>query len=117
VQTAASAEMAANAKLKQASSIMKSYAQHMLKLRQKLEKDVTKLGIGDVDDIKKVSQSIEQSRALTQKTADNAPRSEKFRKAVQAAAASGWPTSSQPAAPAPAADACRDNTCPSSTSR
>ena len=39
--TGASADMAANAKLKQASSIMKSYAQHMLKLRQKLEKDVT----------------------------------------------------------------------------
>ena len=93
---AAAAEMATNAKLKQASSIMKSYAKHMQKLKLKLDADVTKLGIGDIDDIKKVSQSIEQSRALTQDTADNAPRSEKFRKAVQAAAAQQ--TGQQPAA-------------------
>ena len=33
---AAAAEMATNAKLKQASSIMKSYAQHMFKLKQSL---------------------------------------------------------------------------------
>ena len=97
----ASADMAANAKLKQASSIMSSYAQHMLKLKQKLEKDVTKLGLGDIDDIKKVSQSIDQSRALTQKTADLAPRSEKFRQAVQAAA--GQQPAAAPAAAEPAA--------------
>ena len=54
--SAASAEMATNAKLKQAASVMSSYAQHMLKLRQKLEQDVTKLGLGDIADIKKVSQ-------------------------------------------------------------
>ena len=103
---AAAAEMATNAKLKQASSIMKSYAKHMQKLKLKLDADVTKLGIGDIDDIKKVSQSIEQSRALTQDTADNAPRSEKFRKAVQAAAAQQ--TGQQPAAEPAAAPAAAE---------
>jgi hypothetical protein len=97
----ASAEMAANAKLKQTASVMGSYAQHMLKLRQKLEQDVTKLGLGEMPDIKKVSQAIEQARALTQDTADRAPRDERFRKAVQAAAAEmagATPAAAEPAA-------------------
>ncbi len=103
--TGASADMAANAKLKQAASIMNSYAQHMLKLRQKLEKDVNKLGLGQVQDIVKVTNAIEQSRALTQQTADLAPKSEKFRQAVQAAVAQqtgGQPATAEPAASEPA---------------
>ena len=106
---AASSEMAINAKLKQASSIMKSYAKHMQKLKLKLDADVTKLGIADIDNIKKVSQSIEQARATTQETAENAPRDEKFRRAVAAAveqqAGGAQPATASPepaAAPTPA---------------
>ena len=102
----ASAEMATNAKLKQTASVMGSYAQHMLKLRQKLEQDVTKLGLGEMPDIKKVSQAIEQARALTQDTADKAPKDERFRLAVQAAAAEmtgATPAAATPAAAEPAA--------------
>ena len=98
---AASSEMAINAKLKQASSIMKSYAKHMQKLKLKLDADVTKLGIADIDNIKKVSQSIEQARATTQETAENAPRDEKFRRAV-AAAVEQQAGGAQPAAASPA---------------
>ena len=106
---AAASEMATNAKLKQASSIMKSYAKHMQKLKLKLDADVTKLGIADIDNIKKVSQSIEQARATTQETAENAPRDEKFRRAVAAAveqqAGGAQPATASPepaAAPTPA---------------
>ena len=98
---AAASEMATNAKLKQASSIMKSYAKHMQKLKLKLDADVTKLGIADIDNIKKVSQSIEQARATTQETAENAPRDEKFRRAV-AAAVEQQAGGAQPAAASPA---------------
>lgn len=97
---AAASEMATNAKLKQASSIMKSYAKHMQKLKLKLDADVTKLGIADIDNIKKVSQSIEQARATTQETAENAPRDEKFRRAV-AAAVEQQAGGAQPAAASP----------------
>ena len=105
---AAASEMATNAKLKQASSIMKSYAKHMQKLKLKLDADVTKLGIADIDNIKKVSQSIEQARATTQETAENAPRDEKFRRAVaaaveqQAGGAQPATASPEPAATTPA---------------
>ena len=94
-----------DATLRQAASIMKSYGNHLLKLKQKLETDVEKLGIQDVEDIRGVLNTIDQTRKHVATVAKAAPRSEKFKAAVAAAVAKkdgGQPAAAEPAA-APAA--------------
>ena len=91
-----------DAALKKAASTMNSYSNHLLKLQQKLDLDAQKLGISDVDDIKRVSGAIKQMQQKVQQVAKSAPTSEKFKAAVQQAIAdrSGG---QQQAAPTPAA--------------
>jgi len=101
-----------DAALKKAASTMNSYSNHLLKLQQKLAMDAQKLGIDSVDDIQTVSKAIGQTQQKVQNIAKTAPRSEKFKAAVQRAVAdqSGGQQQAAPAADggqqqaAPAAD-------------
>ena len=101
-----------DAALKKAASTMSSYSNHLLKLQQKLAMDAQKLGIDGVDDIQTVSKAIGQTQQKVQNIAKTAPRSEKFKAAVQRAVAdqSGGQQQAAPAADggqqqaAPAAD-------------
>ena len=101
-----------DAALKKAASTMSSYSNHLLKLQQKLAMDAQKLGIDSVDDIQTVSKAIGQTQQKVQNIAKTAPRSEKFKAAVQRAVAdqSGGQQQAAPAADggqqqaAPAAD-------------
>jgi len=92
-----------DAALKKAASTMNSYSNHLLKLQQKLDLDAQKLGIADIDDIKQVSNTIKQTQQKVQDVAKTAPKSEKFKAAVQRAIAdrSGGQGGQQQAAPAP----------------
>ena len=93
----------ANKTLKKAASTMGSYAKHLEKLQQKLDADSAKLGITDVDDIKAVSNTIKQTQQQVANVAKTAPRSEKFKAAVQRAIADrsgGQQPQAAPATPA-----------------
>ena len=93
-----------DAALKKAASTMNSYSNHLLKLQQKLDLDAQKLGIADIDDIKQVSNTIKQTQQKVQDVAKTAPKSEKFKAAVQRAIADrsgGQGGQQQQAAPAP----------------
>ena len=89
-----------DAALKKAASTMSSYSNHLLKLQQKLAMDAQKLGIDSVDDIQTVSKAIGQTQQKVQNIAKTAPRSEKFKAAVQRAVAdqSGGQQQAAPAA-------------------
>ena len=89
-----------DAALKKAASTMSSYSNHLLKLQQKLAMDAQKLGIDGVDDIQTVSKAIGQTQQKVQNIAKTAPRSEKFKAAVQRAVAdqSGGQQQAAPAA-------------------
>ena len=89
--------------LKKAASTMGSYSKHLQKLQQKLDSDAAKLGISDVEDIKAVSNTIKQTQQQVANVAKSAPRSEKFKAAVQRAIADRSGGQQQQAAPAPAA--------------
>ena len=89
--------------LKKAASTMGSYSKHLQKLQQKLDSDAAKLGISDVEDIKAVSNTIKQTQQQVANVAKSAPRSEKFKAAVQRALADRSGGQQQQAAPAPAA--------------
>ena len=67
--TGAAADAAAYSKNKQVSSIMNSYANHLLKLKQKLETDGMKLGIEDAASFRQISNAISQTRAMASKLA------------------------------------------------
>ena len=67
--TGAAADAAAYSKNKQVSSIMNSYANHLLKLKQKLETDGMKLGIEDAANFRQISNAISQTRAMASKLA------------------------------------------------
>ena len=89
--------------LKKAASTMGSYSKHLQKLQQKLDSDAAKLGISDVEDVKAVSNTIKQTQQQVANVAKSAPRSEKFKAAVQRALADRSGGQQQQAAPAPAA--------------
>ena len=89
--------------LKKAASTMGSYSKHLQKLQQKLDSDAAKLGISDVEDVKAVSNTIKQTQQQVANVAKSAPRSEKFKAAVQRAIADRSGGQQQQAAPAPAA--------------
>ena len=99
---------------------MSSYSNHLLKLQQKLAMDAQKLGIDGVDDIQTVSKAIGQTQQKVQNIAKTAPRSEKFKAAVQRAVAdqSGGQQQAAPAADdgqqqaAPAADGGQQQAAP-----
>ena len=89
--------------LKKAASTMGSYSKHLQKLQQKLDSDAAKLGISDVEDVKAVSNTIKQTQQQVANVAKSAPRSEKFKAAVQRALADRSGAQQQQAAQAPAA--------------
>ena len=89
--------------LKKAASTMGSYSKHLQKLQQKLDSDAAKLGISDVEDVKAVSNTIKQTQQQVANVAKSAPRSQKFKAAVQRAIHDRSGGQQQQAAPAPAA--------------
>tara|TARA_R110000851_G_scaffold1585_1_gene6159 strand:+ start:6940 stop:7602 length:663 start_codon:yes stop_codon:yes gene_type:complete len=97
--TGAASDAAAASKNKQVASLMNSYANHLLKLKQKLEDDGAALGIDDAANFKQISNAIVQTRVMAAQLAKS-PQT-----AVPAAAAT--PAAAEPAA-APAAQSQAD---------
>ena len=97
--TGAASDAAAASKNKQVASLMNSYANHLLKLKQKLEDDGAALGIDDAANFKQISNAIVQTRVMAAQLAKN------LQTAVPAAAAT--PAAAEPAA-APAAQSQAD---------
>ena len=93
--TGAASDAAAASKNKQVASLMNSYANHLLKLKQKLEDDGAALGIDDAANFKQISNAIVQTRVMAAQLAKN------LQTAVPAAAAT--PAAAEPAAATPAA--------------
>ena len=97
--TGAASDAAAASKNKQVASLMNSYANHLLKLKQKLEDDGAALGIDDAANFKQISNAIVQTRVMAAQLAKN------LQTAVPAAAAT--PAAAEPVA-APAAQSQAD---------
>ena len=96
--TGAASDAAAASKNKQVASLMNSYANHLLKLKQKLEDDGAALGIDDAANFKQISNAIVQTRVMAAQLAKS-PQT-----AVPAAAT---PAAAEPVA-APAAQSQAD---------
>ena len=97
--TGAASDAAAASKNKQVASLMNSYANHLLKLKQKLEDDGAALGIDDAANFKQISNAIVATRKMAAQLAKS-PQT-----AVPAATAT--PAAAEPAA-APAAQSQAD---------
>ena len=102
--TGAASDAAAASKNKQVASLMNSYANHLLKLKQKLEDDGAALGIDDAANFKQISNAIVQTRVMAAQLAKN------LQTAVPAAAAT--PAAAEPAAATPAPAAAEPATAP-----
>ena len=74
-------DMDASQKLKQASSLMKSYDKQLLKLAQSLKTDAAELGIED--QTKAVQDAINQTRAQVRGLAKDAPTSARMQRKDQ----------------------------------
>jgi len=94
-------DMDASQKLKQASSLMKSYDKQLLKLAQSLQTDAAELGIED--QTKAVQQAINQTRAQVRGLAKDAPTSARMQRMDQQRAQQQGRQQTTPAAAQPAA--------------
>ena len=94
-------DMDVSQKLKQASSLMKSYDKQLLKLAQSLKTDAAELGIED--QTKAVQQAINQTRAQVRGLAKDAPTSARMQRMDQQRAQQQGRQQTTPAAAQPAA--------------
>ena len=106
--TGAASDAAAASKNKQVASLMNSYANHLLKLKQKLEDDGAALGIDDAANFKQISNAIVATRKMAAQLAKSpqtaVPAATATPAAAEPAAATPAPAAAEPAA-APAAAA------------
>jgi len=94
-------DMDVSQKLKQASSLMKSYDKQLLKLAQSLKTDAAELGIED--QTKAVQDAINQTRAQVRGLAKDAPTSARMQRMDQQRAQQQGRQQTTPAAAQPAA--------------